>query len=63
MKKYVTGHCPVLDDECLIQITYLDASTLHTQGFVKDSFRCEYSIYTDCPFPDCPIYESAPDAL
>lgn len=63
MKKYITGYCPVLDDECRIQITYLDASTLHTQGFVKDSYRCEHSIHTGCRFPDCPIYESAPDAL
>lgn len=63
MKKYITGYCPVLDDECRIQITYLDTSTLYSQGFVKDCFRCEHSIHTGCSLPDCPIYESAPDTL
>lgn len=59
----VSGYCPVLDDECCIQITYLDASTLYSQEFVKDSFRCKHSIHIGCSLPDCPIFESAPDAL
>lgn len=63
MKKYITGYCPVLNDEYHIQITYLDASTLHEQSFVKDSFQCEHSGHTGCHMPDCPIYESAPDTL
>lgn len=63
MKKYTTGHCPILNDECRIQITYIDASTLYNRSFVKDSFKCEHSIHTSCRLPSCPIYDSAPDTL
>ena len=63
MKKYATGHCPILDDEYRIQITYLDASTLRNKSFIKDSFKCEHSIHVGCRLTDCPIYDSAPDTL
>ena len=63
MDKRFTGYCPVLDKEYDIYITYLNASTLHSQSFIKDCFRCEHSLQKDCHISDCPIYEAAPDAL
>lgn len=63
MDKYFKGYCPVLDDESNICITYLNASALASQGFVKDCFRCKHSLQNGCHMPNCPIYEAAPDAL
>lgn len=63
MDKCFTGYCPVLDDEHSIRITYLNASTLHSQNFLKDCFRCEHSHQKGCHISDCPIYGSAPDTL
>lgn len=63
MQKIVTGYCPTLDDECSIQITYLDASTLENQGFVKGRFRCKHSVYASCHVSSCPIFEAAPETL
>ncbi len=63
MDKRFTGYCPVLDDESSISITYLNASTLHSQSLIKDCFRCDHSRQKGCHISDCPIYEAAPDAL
>jgi hypothetical protein len=63
MQRIATGYCPTLDDECSIQITYLNASTLKKQGFVKSSFRCKHSAYASCHISSCPIFEAAPETL
>ena len=63
MDKFVTGYCPTLEEEYSIKITYLNASTLQNQSFIKDTFKCEHSIRTGCSMPHCPIYKSAPDDL
>lgn len=63
MNKRFTDYCPVLDDEYSICITYLNVSTLHSQSFIKERFRCEHSSQKGCYISDCPIYEAAPDTL
>ena len=63
MDKFFKDYCPVLDDEYSICITYLKASTLRSQSYIKDTFRCKHSYQKGCPLSGCPIYEAAPDAL
>lgn len=63
MDKHFTGYGPALDDECSIRVTYLDASTLQSPSFVKDTFNCKHSSHAGCRMSNCPIYRSAPDAL
>lgn len=63
MDKYFTGYCPVLDGEHSIRITYLNASTLHNQSFIKERFHCKHSLQNGCQLPDCPVYGAAPETL
>lgn len=64
MLKCITGYCPILEEDYSIHVTYDKVSTLTFQGFIKDTFQCEYVLSENaCPITDCPIYLAAPETL
>lgn len=56
MRKYVTGHCPVHNEEVEIQVDYVTARSIGAPDTEKvDKFKCAVSDDTRSECSRCPI--------
>ena len=56
MRKYITGHCPVHNEEVEIQVDYVTARSIGTPDTEKvDKVKCEVLDHTRSECAHCPI--------
>ncbi len=60
-----TGLCPILKQECQIQVYYIPTTIHGSQEYFKDTFQCAQDCYSkQCSGKEsCPIFEKASEKI